>query len=64
MCACSGKRTPQVPQVLLADIEIPDRSHIAANGDLVRVILLDEEAMRLKNADLAAVRQMLESGDE
>lgn len=64
MCACSGKRTPQVPQVLLTDIEIPDRSQIATNGDLVRVILLDEEAMRLKNADLAIVRKLLEQPDE
>lgn len=45
--------------VLLEDIEIPDRSRMATNGDLVRLLLLDEEAMRLKNADLAAVRKML-----
>lgn len=52
------------PTELLADIEIPDRSGIRTNGDLVRVILADEEAMRMKNADLAAYRHYLEARND
>lgn len=52
------------PTELLADIEIPDRSGIATNGDMVRIILRDEEAMRLKNADLAAFRSYLDASHE
>lgn len=67
-CACSGSQTPKQallpPAALLGDIEIPDRSQIVTNGDMVRVILLDEEAMRLKNADLAAFRKYLEARND
>lgn len=44
------------PEALLMDIEIPDRSNAKTAGDLVRIIVADEQAMLLKNADLAALR--------
>lgn len=44
------------PSELIADIEIPDRSKMETVGDMVRIIIADEEAMQAKNADLKALR--------
>lgn len=44
------------PAELLCDIEIPDRSQAQTAGDLVRIVILDETAMKMKNADLAVLR--------
>lgn len=41
-------------------IELPDRSKARTAGDLVRIIVADEKAIRLKNADLEALRAYLE----
>lgn len=49
------------PEALLEPIELPDRSKIATAGDMVMVILADEKAIALKNADLAALREYRES---
>lgn len=40
----------------MADIELPDRSRIKTVGDMVRIIIADEEVILLKNADLKALR--------
>lgn len=46
-------------------ISLPDRSGISTVGDMARVIVEDERAIRLKNADLEALRQWAEaSGTE
>lgn len=45
------------PIELLADIEIPDRSGMKTVGDIIRIVIADEEAMNLKNADLKALRE-------
>lgn len=39
------------------DIEIPSREGLKTAGDLVRIVLADETVMRMKNADLAALRK-------
>lgn len=44
------------PEVLLQDIEIPSRANAKTAGDLVRLLLADEQAMRLKNADMKVLR--------
>lgn len=49
---------------LLGPIELPDRSQIKTNGDLVRVLMLDEEAITMKNGDLAIVRKLLEQAHD
>lgn len=49
---------------LLQPIELPDRSGIRTNGDMVRVLMLDEEAISLKNGDLAVLRKMLEQAND
>lgn len=41
----------------MADIEIPDRSKMKTVGDMIRIIIADEEAIMLKNADLKALRE-------
>lgn len=41
----------------MAPIEIPDRANIETVGDMAVIILEDEKRMRLKNADLKALRE-------
>lgn len=48
------------PIELMADIEIPDRSNMKTVGDMVKIILADEEAMQAKNMDLKALRSYTE----
>lgn len=48
------------PIELLADIEMPDRSNMKKVGDMVRIILADEEVIQAKNADLKALRSYAE----
>lgn len=48
------------PLELLADIEMPDRSNMKKVGDMVRIILADEEVIQAKNADLKALRSYTE----
>ena len=50
-------KTPIPPSELMADMEIPDRAAIETVGDMAVIILEDEKIMRLKNADLAALRK-------
>lgn len=60
--ACSNKVAPsscQLPGPLLADIILPDRATLNTVGDMARIILEDEKVIRMKNSDLAAVRQIL-----
>lgn len=38
-------------------IELPSRHNLRTVGDMVRVLLADEEAIALKNADLEALRE-------
>lgn len=45
---------------LMTDIEIPDRSKMKTVGDMVRIILADEQVMQEKNADLKALRNYTE----
>ena len=60
-CACNGKKAEAVkwlpPENLLADIRVPDRGKIRTVGDMALIILEDEKEMRLKNADLEALRK-------
>lgn len=63
LCSCAGKE-PQTrhivfnpPQELLQDVEIPSRDNLKTVGDMARLILADEQAMRMKNADLQALRE-------
>lgn len=44
----------------MADIEVPDRSQMQTVGDMVRIIIADEEVMLAKNADLKALRSYTE----
>lgn len=48
------------PIELMADIELPDRSNMKKIGDMVRIILADEEVIQAKNADLKALRNYTE----
>lgn len=41
----------------MAPIELPPRKNLRTNGDLIRLLLADEEAIALKNADLQALRE-------
>lgn len=45
------------PEILLRPIELPDRTKMKTVGDMILVILEDEKAIRLKNADLQALRE-------
>ncbi|WP_206214318.1 hypothetical protein [Desulfovibrio sp. ZJ369] len=45
------------PAVLLDDIELPPRDGAKTVGDLVRIVIADEAAINLKNADLQALRE-------
>lgn len=61
-CACNGKTVKWVPpEEALQDIAIPDRARIRTTGDMARTILEDEKMMRLKNADLEALRKYRQS---
>lgn len=42
---------------LLDDIELPPRDGAKTVGDLVRIVIADEAAINLKNADLQALRE-------
>lgn len=56
---CAERSRPIIfapPRELMAPIAIPDRAALGTVGDMARLIIEDEEAMRLKNADLAALR--------
>lgn len=58
-CGSSGTKTIKFlpPEILLQDIQIPERKSIETVGDMAKLIIEDEKAMRLKNADMAALRQ-------
>lgn len=45
------------PPALLDDVKLPSRDGIKTVGDMVKVLLADEEAIRLKNADMQALRE-------
>lgn len=45
------------PAELMEPIELPSRHNLRTVGDMVRVLLADEEAIALKNADLEALRE-------
>lgn len=45
------------PAILLDDVKLPSRNGIKTVGDMVKVLLADEEAIRLKNADMQALRE-------
>lgn len=54
------------PASLLEPIRLPPRTDLATVGDMARCLLADEEAIALKNVDLAALRlwrQRLAAGD-
>lgn len=44
------------PAGLLDDITLPPRDGARTVGDLVRIVIADEAAINLKNADLKALR--------
>ena len=44
------------PAALLDDITLPPRDGAKTVGDLVRIVIADEAAINLKNADLKALR--------
>lgn len=44
------------PAALLDDIALPPRDGARTVGDLVRIVIADEAAINLKNADLKALR--------
>ena len=56
------------PAALLDDITLPPRDGAKTVGDLVRIVIADEAAVRLKNADLQALRDyrasLLQQGTE
>lgn len=59
---CSSAAKPKTlvfcpPAILLDDLKIPSRQGIKTVGDMARLILSDERAMRQKNADLQALRE-------
>lgn len=60
-CASSGTKTEIVrflpPEILLTDIKIPSRREIRTVGDMAKTLVEDERVMRLKNADLEALRE-------
>ena len=59
-CARSGKPVcPVPPQELLQPIELPDRSQAKTQGDLVRLLIQDQNVIERKNADLGVVREYL-----
>lgn len=43
----------------MADINLPDRSNMKTVGDMIRIIIADEEAISLKNADMKALREYM-----
>ena len=45
------------PAALLDDIKLPPRDGAKTVGDLVRIVIADEAAINLKNADLQALRE-------
>lgn len=47
----------QPPIELMADVQLPDRSNMKTVGDMIRIIIADEEVIRFKNADLKALRE-------
>lgn len=57
-CASSTKPVcPAPPLELLAPIELPDRSQAKTQGDLVRLLVEDQNAIERKNADLGVLRE-------
>lgn len=67
LCGCSAaKPVPcqRPPLALLSEIEIPDRGRVRTHGDLVRLVVEDEAAMRRKNAELRALRAYFPKGGE
>lgn len=63
ICGCASKENqilpemPLPPAILLEDARLPGRDGAKTAGDLVRLILADEAAIRAKNADLRALRE-------
>lgn len=45
------------PAILLDDVKIPSRQEMKTVGDMARLILADEQAMKNKNADMQALRE-------
>ena len=59
-CAPSTKPVcPAPPLELLQPIELPDRSQAKTQGDLVRLLIQDQNVIERKNADLGVVREYL-----
>lgn len=57
-CAPSTKPVcPAPPLELLVPIELPDRSQAKTQGDLVRLLVEDQNAIERKNADLGVLRE-------
>lgn len=57
-CAPSAKPVcPAPPLELLSLIELPDRSQAKTQGDLVRLLVQDQNAIERKNADLGVLRE-------
>lgn len=59
-CAKAPPARPIVfspPAILLDDVKIPPRDQMKTVGDMARIIVEDEQAMRLKNADMQALRE-------
>lgn len=57
-CAPSTKPVcPAPPLALLEPIELPDRSQAKTQGDLVRLLVQDQNAIERKNADLGVLRE-------
>ena len=61
LCAgCSKETRTEIalpPASLMEPISIPDRTQAKTQGDLVRLLIEDENVMERKNADLAAIRR-------
>ena len=61
-CACSARTARPVvqftpPEELLMDTEVPSRDGAATVGDLVRLLVRDEAAIRQCNADKLGLRE-------
>lgn len=48
----------------MAPIELPSRSGMRTVGDMVRILIADEEAISLKNADLKSLREYCRKAGE
>lgn len=57
LCACACNTAPTItpPLELLAPMQLPSRSNIKTNADLMRLLLEDERVIASKNSDLLLV---------